>query len=93
MGIPCFLLIRGCLAIVPSQSAASMGCRALLPGLARRSEEAEGLILISKEWSGVSHVEVNASVALVSSDDCNRLLRKSFSWLGNSRGALQSSTV
>lgn len=93
MDIPRFLLIRGCLANVPSQSAAGVGCGALPPGLARRSAEAEGLSLSSKEWSGVTHMEVNASVALVSSDDCKRLLGKSLSWLESSRGALQSFAV
>lgn len=81
------------MATVPSQSAASMGCGALSPELARRSAEAEGLIFISKEFSGVSLMEVNASVALGNSDDCNRLLGKSFSGLGSSRGALESFTA
>lgn len=81
------------MATVPSQSASSMGCGALSSELAGGSAEGEGLILISKEFSGVSLMEVNASVALGNSDDCNRLLGKSFSWQGSSRGALQSFTA
>lgn len=93
MEIPCFLLIRGSLATVPSQSAPSMGCGALSPGLASCSAGAGGIILISKECPRVHHMEVNASVVLGSSDDSKKLLAKSSFWLGSSRGALQSFTV
>lgn len=91
MVIPCFLLISGCLEVVPSQSSASMGCGEL--SLARRSAGAEGFTPTSKERSGISHMEGDASVSLISSEDCNRLLGKSFCWLGSSRGNLLSFTL
>lgn len=92
MVIP-FLLISGCLEVVPSQSSASRGCGELSPALARRWAGAEGLTPTSKEGSGINHMEGSTSVSLLSLEDCSRLLGKSFCWLGSSRGDLPSFTL